>query len=97
MKFIKRLYKRAILIKWMHVIVWRVLRKRTVYPFHDIPYTALRFVRWAIHCTLIDEEEMKTHKNTQRIQEIGNVTMHLINEELNIRHMKLKRTNHASK
>ena len=64
MKFIKRLYKRAILIKWMHVIVWRVLRKRTVYPFHDIPYTALRFVRWAIHCTLIDEEEMKAEELT---------------------------------
>lgn len=90
MKFFKRLFKRLLLKKWVFSIVWRVVRKRTVYPLHDVPYTVLRFTRSAIHCTLKDVET-KQNRNKQKIYDMCNITLHVINEELNIRKMRMQR------
>lgn len=89
MNWPKRLYKRLILRKWTCEIIWRVIRKRTVYPFHDVPYTVLRFVKLAFYCVLTDPDT-KLHKSAQIIEETGTVIIQLINEELNIRRSRIK-------
>ena len=67
--------------------MWRLIHKRTVYPFHDVPYTALRFIRFAFFCAL-KIEELDRHIDKHVVHDVMNVTTNLINEELNIRKMR---------
>ena len=88
MHIIKKLYKRLILRKWIFIIVWRVsMMRRTVYPFHDVPYTVLRVIRYAALINVVSDEDKKNEID-QQVYDTFIQMIKLSNEELNIRHFK---------